>query len=160
MRDFERTARNHIGEIKPIIIINVDRIDPIDHTRYSKTLHLAIKKFKKYNLDALIMVTPAAGQSLFNIAERRLALLSHDLPGLVLPDYYYGTHLDENGVTIDADIEKENFKRAGQTLAEVWNMDLIDRHTVVAEYIDPPAYTNDMTRSVDCQLTLNQVIDE
>jgi hypothetical protein len=69
LKEFKKTARNHIGEVKPIIILNVDNIDPMDYTRFPKTLYLSIKKFKKYNLDAFILVTQAPGQSPFNIAE-------------------------------------------------------------------------------------------
>ena len=160
LQEFERTARNHIGEIKPIIIMNVDRLDLNDYTRFAKTLYFSIKTFKKYNLDMLILVTPAPGQTPFNVVERRLALLSHDLSGLVLPDYYFGTHLDVNGMTIDADLEKENFKRTGDVLAEIWSMDKIDRQPVVAEYIEPPSSIDESLRSVDCQLTLHRIIDE
>lgn len=160
LREFERTARNHIGEIKPIIIMNVDRIEPKDYTRLIKTLHFAIKKFKQYNLDAFIISTQAPGQAIFNTVERRLALLTHDLSGLVLPDYNYGTHLDFHGVTIDAELEKRNFKKAGETLAEVWSMDMFDTNPVVAEYIDPPESIDEVLRSIDCQITIRSIIDQ
>ena len=160
LKEFERTARNHIGEIKPIIIMNVDRAEPNDYTRFAKTLFLSIEKFKKYNLDALILLTQAPGQSSFNVAERRLALLSHDLAGLVLPDYYFATHLDLQGGTIDAEVEKQNLKRTGDVLGEIWSMDMIDRQAVLAEYIDPPASADQLLQSVDCQLTMQRIIDE
>ncbi|CAF2145043.1 unnamed protein product [Rotaria magnacalcarata] len=160
LKEFERTARNHVGEIKPIIIMNVDSINPMDFTRFRKTLNLSIKKFKKYNLDAFILVTQAPGQTAFNIVERRLALLSHDLSGLVLPDNFFGTHLNISGLTVDAELEKMNFKKTGDVLAEVWNMNMIDGHQVVTEYIDPPASTNDMVRFIDTKFTLDYIIDE
>ena len=34
--------------------------------------------------------------------------------GLILPHDYYGTHLDDNGNTIDQQLEVRNFKRAGE----------------------------------------------
>ncbi len=34
--------------------------------------------------------------------------------GLILPHDYYGTHLDNNGNTIDTQREIQNFKRAGR----------------------------------------------
>jgi hypothetical protein len=160
LKEFEKTARNHIGEVKPIIILNVDNIDPMDYTRFPKTLYLSIKKFKKYNLDAFILVTQAPGQSAFNMAERRLALLSHDLSGLVLPHNYFGTHLNISGLTIDAELEKMNFKKTGELLAEIWNMNMVDRHQVVAEYINPPESADDMVRFIDTQFTLDYIIDE
>lgn len=159
LKESERTARNHIGEIKPIIIMNIDRIDPKDFMRFNKTLQFAIKKFRQFNLDALILLAQAPGQAIFNTTERRFALLSHDLSGLVLPDYYFGTHLDFAGMTIDAEIEKQNFKRAGETLAEVWTMDMIDNQPIIAEFIDPPNSSNDVVRSIDCQMTMKKLLD-
>lgn len=160
LKEFERTARNHIGEVKPIIIMNIDIINPAEYTRFRKTLFLSIQKFKKYNLDVLLIVTQAPGQTAFNISERRLALLSHDLSGLVLPDNFYGTHLNISGLTVDAELEKINFKRTGETLAETWSMNLIDGHQVVAEYINPPPSADDMVRFVDAKFTLDSIIDE
>ncbi|CAF3513878.1 unnamed protein product [Rotaria sp. Silwood1] len=160
LKEFERTARNHIGEVKPVIIMNIDSINPMDYTRFRKTLYLSIKKFKKYNLDAFILITQAPGQTAFNIVERRLALLSHDLSGLVLPDNYFGTHLNISGLTIDAEVEKMNFKKTGEALAEVWNMNMIDRCQVVTEYIDPPTSSDDIVRFIDTKFTLDSIIDE
>ena len=160
LKEFERTARNHIGTIKPIIIMNVDSLEPKDYTRFPKTLVSAINKFKKYNLDAFFIITQAPGQTAFNVVERRLATLSQDLTGLVLPHDYFGTHLNVSGLTIDAELEKNNFKTTGEVLGEVWSMDMIDHHPVVAEYIEPPPSTDDMLRLIDTQLTLDTIIDE
>ncbi len=160
LKEFEKTARNHIGEVKPIIIMNVDTINPTDYTRFPKTLYLSIKKFKTYNLDAFILITQAPGQTAFNVGERRLALLSQDLSGLVLPHNYFGTHLNISGLTVDADLEKMNFKKTGETLAEIWNMNMIDRHPVLAEFINPPSSADDMVRLIDTQFTLDCIIDE
>ena len=160
LREFERTARNHIGEIKPIIIMNVDRTEPKDFTRLNKTLHFAINKFRQYNLDAFILSTQAPGQAIFQATERRVALLSHDLSGLVLPDYHFGTHLDFHGATIDAELEKQNFQRTGETLAEIWTMDMIDNQPVLAEFLAPPAEATDFVRSIDCQMTMHKILDQ
>lgn len=160
LKEFEKTARNHIGEVKPIIIMNSDVIDPLDYTRFRKTLYFSIKKFKTYNLDAFILVTQAPGQSTLNIAQRRLALLAQDLTGLVLPHNYFGTHLNISGLTVDADLEKMNFKKTGDVLAEIWNMNMIDRHQVVADYINPPEAADEMVRFIDAQFTLDCIIDQ
>jgi hypothetical protein len=160
LKEFERTARNHVGTIKPIIVMSVDSLEPNDYTRLPTTLSSAINKFKKYNLDALFIITQAPGQTAFNVVERRLASLSQDLTGLVLPHDYFGTHLNPSGLTTDAELEKQNFKRTGEVLAEVWSMDMLDRHPVVAEYIDPPESANEMVRLVDTQAILNEIIDE
>lgn len=34
--------------------------------------------------------------------------------GLILPHDYFGTHLDNNGNTVDEQLEIRNFKRAGK----------------------------------------------
>jgi hypothetical protein len=160
LKEFERTARNHLGHVKPIIVMNVDSLEPNDYTRFPKTLVSAIHKFKTYNLDALFIITQAPGQTTFNIVERRLATLSQDLTGLVLPYDYFGTHLNVSGLTIDAELEKTNIRQTGEVLAEVWNMDMIDRHPVVAEYVDPPREIDDIVRLIDSQFTLDAIIDE
>ena len=79
----------------------------------------------------------APGLSAFNKVERRMYHLSKSLTGVVLPHDTYGTHL-LNGKTIDDELEKENFKAAGETLSEIWNELEIDGHKVDAEYIDTP----------------------
>jgi len=44
--------------------------------------------------------------------------------------------LNERGITIDADLEKKNFKFARVTLAEIWSQIIIDKFPTVAEYIE------------------------
>ena len=160
LKQFEKTARNHVGTIKPVIIMSVDTLEPLDYTRHRKNLFSAINKFKRYNLDAFYIIAQAPGQAAFNIVERRLAALSQDLTGLVLPHDYFGTHLNAYGGTIDVEMEKENFKRTGEVLAEVWSMDMIDRHPVVAEYIEPPESSNEMIRLIDTKSVLETMIDQ
>ena len=41
-------------------------------------------------------------------------------------------------MTIDEDLEKNNFKAAGEILSEIWSNLVIDSHAVVAEFIDTP----------------------
>jgi hypothetical protein len=65
-----------------------------------------------------------------------MAPLSRKLNGLILKPYLYVSHLDGSGKTVDADLEKVNFKHVG-TLAEIWNSVVIDGHPLVADYIDP-----------------------
>ena len=50
-----------------------------------------------------------------------MAPLSKALAGVLLPhDTYYGNHLDSEGKTTDTELEKKNFKKAGESLAEIW----------------------------------------
>ncbi|CAF4493036.1 unnamed protein product, partial [Rotaria sp. Silwood2] len=132
LNEFEKVARDQTGQVKPIVIVTVDG-GPDENPRFPKTLVASIKKFKKYNLDALFILTHAPGQSAYNIVERRMAPLSHDLAGLILPHDYFGSHLTESGVTANIDLEKLNFRKAGQILAERWNKSVIDGFSCVAE---------------------------
>ena len=57
--------------------------------------------------------------------------LSKELTGIVLPHDTFGTHL-RNGKTIDEELEKKNFKAAGEVLSEIWSRLLIDKHKLIA----------------------------
>ena len=67
--------------------------------------------FKDHDIDYLIAACNAAGSSAFHFIERRMAPLSKELPGIVLPHDSFGTHLDENGKTIDDVKEPQNFRK-------------------------------------------------
>ena len=64
--------------------------------------------------------------------------LSKAMTGVVLPYDTYGSHL-VNGKTVDTELEKRNFKAAGDTLGELWSNMEIDGFEVKAEYIEKPA---------------------
>ncbi|CAF3380058.1 unnamed protein product [Rotaria socialis] len=157
LKEFEKVARNEKGEVKPIVIVNVDG-GPDENPRFPKTLVANIRKFKKYNLDALFVLTYAPGQSAYNIVESRMAPLSHDLAGLVLPHDYYGSHLNDSGVTINVDLEKLNFRKAGQILAERWNQSVIDGFPCVAQYINSSATSEDERRQVDIKIIMDDIL--
>jgi hypothetical protein len=130
-----------------------------NNSRHPKTLASAIDKFKKYNLDALVMVNQAPGQALFNVVERRLSPMTHDLAGLILPHDHFGTHLNDAGLTEHAELEKENFKLTGDVLAEVWSMNVLDEYPVIAEYIKPSPIIDEKLQMADSTLALDGVID-
>ncbi|CAF4032014.1 unnamed protein product [Rotaria sordida] len=157
LKEFEKVARDETGQVKPIIIVTVDG-GPDENPRFPKTLVANIKKFKKYNLDALFVLTHAPGQSAYNIVESRMAPLSHDLAGLILPHEHFGSHLNDSGVTINMDLEKLNFRKAGQMLAERWNKSIIDGFPCVAEYINPPITSEDERRQVDIKIVMNELL--
>ena len=70
--------------MKPILLIEIDGVQD-QAPRFPKTLTTAISHFKELNLDALLRGVNAAGLSAFNPVERRMAPLSHDLAGIILP---------------------------------------------------------------------------
>ncbi|CAF4807130.1 unnamed protein product [Rotaria sp. Silwood1] len=157
LKEFEKVARDESGQVKPIVIVTVDG-GPDENPRFPKTLVASIKKFKRYNLDALFVLTHAPGQSAYNIVERRMAPLSHDLAGLILPHDHFGSHLNDSGVTINVDLEKLNFRKAGQILAETWNQTVIDGFPCFAEYINPPATSEDERRQIDVKVVMDELL--
>ena len=121
--------------MKPVLIITSDG-GPDENPRYEKVIRFAISHFKKYDLDGLFLVTNAPERSAFNRVERRMAPLSHALLELVLDYDFYGSHLDDSGKTIDADLEKKNFKHAGDILSEIWSSESISGYSVEAKYLE------------------------
>ena len=87
-----------------------------------------------------------------------MAPLSHDLAGLILPHDHFGSHLSDSGVTVNVNLEKLNFRKAGQILAETWNQSVIDGFPCYAEYIDPPATSEDERRQVDVKFVINDLL--
>jgi hypothetical protein len=133
LKDFLRVPE---GQLKPILVVTVDG-GPDENPRFAKTLAAWASHFRAYDLDALFLASYAPGQSAFNVVERRMAPLSHDLSGLILRHDRCGTHLNEKGETIDIELEKKNFNVAGNELASVWSQSMIDNYPVAAEYVDP-----------------------
>ena len=117
---------------KPILLIETDGAAD-EAPRFPTPMASAVSLFKELELDALLHGVNAAGLSAFNPVERRMAPLSHDLAGIVLPHNHYGTHLDSEGKTTDIELEKENFFKAAEVLTEVWSKTVIDGHKVHCE---------------------------
>ncbi|KAF2898353.1 hypothetical protein ILUMI_07821 [Ignelater luminosus] len=143
--DFNRLAildtvkeimRNKEGRLKPVILVSSDG-RPDENPRYVKVISHTVHHFVERDLDAIFIFTNAPGRSVFNRVETRMAPLSRELSGPILPHSSYGTHLDEQGRTTNSDFEKKNFQKAGEVLVEVWNSMVIDHYEVVAEYVQP-----------------------
>ena len=116
------------------MIVTVDG-GPDENPRYQKTIASAIEYFEEYQLDALFLAANAPGRSVFNRTERRMAPLSREMSGLILPHETFGSHLDGNGKTIDDALKLKNFEHAGKVLGEVWSNMSIDGHPIVPEFI-------------------------
>ncbi|KAJ8940658.1 hypothetical protein NQ314_010633 [Rhamnusium bicolor] len=104
LESFKSFAYTNTGSTKPVVIISADG-GPDENSRYGKVIFYAIQHFRDFNLDALFVVTNAPGRSAYNRVERRMAPLSHELAGLILPHEHYGSHLDSYGKTVDKDLE-------------------------------------------------------
>ena len=155
--------------LKPILLIETDGAQD-EAPRYPKPLSNAVHIFKEYKLDCLIHTVNASGLSAFNICERRMAPLSHDIAGVILPHDAFGTHLDGNGKTVDEELEKQNFQRASELLGEIWSKTVIDGHAVdaravplgqqiVAETPDP-VWASNHVRQTRYTLQIVKCLDE
>ena len=120
--------------VKPVVIITADG-GPDENPRFPKTLAAAYHAFCENDLDAIFVACHAPGHSAYNAVERRMAPLSRELSGLILPHDHFGSHLDSSLKTKDIELEKANFQKAGEVLAEVWNATVIDGFDVAATFV-------------------------
>ena len=98
-------------------------------------MDVAIQHFKKDILDALLILAHAPGLSADNQAERRMAPLTKTLSRILLPHETFGTHLYSSRKTINTNLEKRNFKSAGEILAKVWEEIVLDNFPVVTDCV-------------------------
>ena len=110
---------------RPILVLSIDGAQD-EAPRYPKPLATAIYFFKHLKFDVFLHSVNAAGLSAFNPVERRMSPLAHDIAVVVLPHKNFGSHLDSQGNTIDAELEKWNFFHASQVLADIWLHTVID----------------------------------
>ena len=122
------------GKISRKLILLIESDGASDEApRFPKTLAAAVSLFKELQLDAFLHGVNVLGLSAFKPVGRRMAPLSHDIAGVILPHDHFGNHLGSNGETIDVDIEKKNFQKAAEILANVWSNTVIDGHKVDAQ---------------------------
>ena len=132
--DVRELFNSNLIERKPVLVMGTDRAAD-EAPRFPKVLSTAVDLFKMLNLDDLIYGVNAAGLSAFNSVERRMAPLSHDLVGIILPHDSFGNHLDSSGKTINEDLEKRNFFHAAEILSDIWSKTVIDGKPVVCEAV-------------------------
>ena len=130
--DVHNLIRSQLVPRKPILLMMTDGAAD-EAPRFPQPLASAVSIFKEFELDALVHGVNAAGLSAFNPVERRMAPLSHDLAGIILPHDHYGNHLNSDRTTADVELEKENFYKAAEVLCEVWSKTVIDGHRVHCE---------------------------
>ena len=127
--DIRELFKYDLINAKPIVIYLSDGASD-EAPRFPKPLQTGVAFFKELKVDVLLHGVSAAGLSAFNPVERRMAPLSHDLPGIILQHDSYGNHLDESGKTVDLDLEKQNFFKAVKVLSDIWSRTVIDGHLV------------------------------
>lgn len=67
---------------------------PDENPRYRNAINVGTSHFVKFNLDALFIATNSPGRSSFNRVDRRMAPLSRELGGVLLPHNHFGDHLN------------------------------------------------------------------
>ena len=108
LEEFKSSCRGRDFKVKPLIFASVDG-GPDEAPKNWQSL-ASWKVFLKYSFDALFIFTHAPGGSAYNPVERRMAPLSKDTSGLILPFDTYATHLNASNETTRIDLEKKNFK--------------------------------------------------
>ena len=136
LEEFKHSVKNKNGDIKPILCVAIDG-GPDESPSNHKTLLAWCNRFKKEDIDAIFVFSNAPGLSAYNKVERRMAPLSKDTAGIILPFDTFGSHLNSSNKTIDPILEEKNFKAAGEILAEVWSETVIDNYPVIAQYQPP-----------------------
>ena len=78
-------------------------------------------------------------RSAFNRVERGMVKFSQELNDVVPPHDNFGSHLNAKGETVDKELEKINFRYAGEILAKIWSGMIIDGHPFLVEFISEEA---------------------
>ena len=136
LEEFKASARGSDGLLKPLLFVAVDS-GPDEAPNNEKTMLAWVDCFNRHDLDGIFVFSNAPGFSAFNKVERRMASLSKDTSGIILPFDKFGSHLDKSNKTNNLELEKKNFAAAGEILASVWSETVIDNFPVVAKWIDP-----------------------
>ena len=148
IEDFSSSLRDSNSVIKPLFFIAVDG-GPDEAPSNQKTLIAWSGFFKRHDIDGVFIFNNAPGYSAYNKVERRMAPLSKDTAGIILPFDTFGSHLNSSNKTIDLELEKKNFEAAGYILASVWSETIIDDYPVVAKYQPPDSTSIDYNSEVE-----------
>ena len=91
LEKFQDAATTPNREVKPLVFISVDG-GPDEAPKNQQVLTLWARQFE--NLDAIFLFTHAPGSSAYNPVERRMAPLSKDTAGIILPFDTFGSQLE------------------------------------------------------------------
>ena len=129
--EFTTSFQTDRHEEKKSMIVTIDG-GPDENPRYEKAKNCLIKYFVENGINAFFFATNAPGLSVFNRGKPRMVKPSKELSGVILEHDKLGSHLDANCVTVDKDLELENFEYVGRTLVEILSGLMIDGNPVVA----------------------------
>jgi len=133
-RGLEQAAEEQIDTIPPPLI-NIEQVRKRDDRVYQALFIIKSTLFNSSRSPVKILQDKlqALGLTLtvfeedsilfctLNRVERKMAPLSRELSGLILPHDHYGSHLDKKGNAVDPQLEVKNFAFAGKALADVWS---------------------------------------
>ena len=112
------TATTPNREVNPLVFFTVAGC-PDEAPKNQQALAVWARQFENHNLDDVFIFTHALGSSTYNPAERRMAPLSKDTAGIILPFDTFGNYLDAANKTIDVNLEIKNFEATGKIPAEI-----------------------------------------
>ena len=95
---FKSFSKQSNVDLNPMWVFTKDEHDGF---RFPTTQRALIGFFKENNIDYIVAVCKAAGLCAYRFIKRRIAQLSTQLAGIVLPHVTYGIHLNGNDKTID-----------------------------------------------------------
>ena len=117
---FQSAMLTKAGGVKPHVFVGVDG-EPDEAPGNSKTMLAWSDTFVKHDLEG-------PGLSAYNKVERRMAPLTKDTVGLILPSDSFGTPLINSIKTVDEELEIKNLKTAGEILTSLWLETVIYEH--------------------------------
>ena len=120
MEEFQDAALTPSKDVTPLVFFSVDG-GPDEAPKNQQALAVRARQFENNDLDAVFVFTHAPGSNAYNPVEKRMAPLSKDTAGIILPFDTFGNHLDASNKTFDLELEIKNFETAGKILAEIWS---------------------------------------
>ncbi|CAG8521266.1 22670_t:CDS:2 [Cetraspora pellucida] len=88
------------------------------------------------SLSSASHITDIISLSAYNPVKRSMAMLLEKITGIILKIDQFGNHLNSYSEVCNYKLGLHNFQHAGQTLANLWKKDPINRKPVYVEYVD------------------------
>ena len=98
LEEFQDVALTPNKDVKPLTFVSVDG-GPDEAPKNQQALAVRTRQFENNDLDAVFVFTHAPGKSAYKPVERRMAPLSKDTAGIILPFDTFGNHLDASNKT-------------------------------------------------------------
>jgi hypothetical protein len=98
--EFDELSKKRDSVVKPVLIFTVDG-GPNENPRYQKKIEVGVHHYLQNDLNLLFIATNAPERSAVNRFERKMAPLSRELSGLIIPHDNFGSPLDDQRITID-----------------------------------------------------------